>query len=156
MKRFFGFSAAFGMLIIALILAGCSKKQETPAPTAQSAQEALNMQEGQWEITTSFEVPGMPAGMAKPHTVVTCLDRKDYVPRETSKQTDCIMRDTKVEGNTVTWTVECKDSTARGRITYAGTTFDGIIDTATIQEGKEMTAKMTMRGKHLGPCPKTD
>jgi len=56
------------MLVFALVMAGCSKKQENPNPAAKSAQETLNMQEGQWEITTSFEMPGMPTGIAKPHT----------------------------------------------------------------------------------------
>jgi hypothetical protein len=111
------------------------------------------MQEGQWEITTSFEMPGMPASAAKSHTVTTCLSKQDYVPQNT-KQPDCTMQDTRVDGNTVTWAVVCKDSTAKGTITYAGSTFDGVIDTTMKESGKEMTAKMTMRGKHLGPCPK--
>jgi hypothetical protein len=146
--------AVLGTFIFAVVMAGCSQKQEAPAPAAKSSHEAPNMQEGQWEITTSFEMPGMPAGMAKPHTITTCLSRNDYVPKETKQQTDCTMQDTKVEGNTVTWSVVCKDSTARGRVTYAGSTYDGVIDTTMKKNGKEMTTKMTMRGKHLGPCPK--
>jgi hypothetical protein len=154
MKRCSGLIMAMGILVFALVMAGCSQKQEAPAPAAKSAQGPLNMQEGQWEITTSFEMPGMPAGMAKPHIVTTCLSRKDYVPQDTKQQTDCTMKDTKVEGNTVTWSVVCKDSTARGRVTYAGTTYDGVVDTTMKQDGKEMTTKMTMKGKYLGPCPK--
>ena len=153
MKRCLSLLMAMGMLVFALVMAGCSKKQETPTPAAKSAQETLNMQEGQWEITTSFEIPGMPASMAKPHTFTTCLSQKDYVPKDTG-QADCIMKDTKIDGNTVTWTVVCKDSTVKGKITYAGSTFDGLIDTTTEENGKEMTTKMTMRGKRLGPCPK--
>jgi len=141
------------VVVFALVMAGCSKKQETPTPASKSAQETLNMQEGQWEITTSFEMPGMPASMVKPHTFTTCLSQKDYVPKDT-EQTDCTMQDTKIEGSTVTWAVKCKDSTAKGKITYAGSTFDGVIDTTMKEKGKEMTAKMTMRGKYLGPCPK--
>jgi hypothetical protein len=112
MKRSLGLLMAIGILAFILVMAGCSQKQEAPAPAAKSAQEAPNMQEGQWEITTSFEMPGMPAGMAKPHTITTCLSRKDYVPQDKKQQTDCTMQDTKVEGNTVTWAVVCKDSTA--------------------------------------------
>lgn len=154
MKHFPSLLMAISMLVFALVIAGCSQKQETPAPAAKSAQETLNMKEGQWEITTSFEMPGMPAGMAKPHTVTTCLSQKDYVPKDTKQQTDCTMQDTKVEGNTVKWAVVCKNSTSKGNVTYAGTTFDGVIDSTIKENGKEMTTKMTMRGKHLGPCPK--
>ena len=153
MKRYSGFLAVVTVIVFALVIAGCSKKEETAAPTATPSQGALNMEEGQWEITTSFEMPGMPAGMAKPHTATVCLSKQDYVPKQ-PEQTDCTMQDTKVDGNTVSWSVICKDSTAKGRVTYAGSTFDGVIETVSKQEGQDMTAKMTMKGKRLGPCPK--
>jgi hypothetical protein len=154
MKRFLGLLMAMCILAFSLVTDGCSQKQETPAPVAKPSQAAPNIQEGQWEIITSFEMPGMPAGMAKPQAITTCLSRKDYVPQDKKQQTDCTMQDTKVDGNTVTWSVVCKDSTARGRVTYAGSTYDGVIDTTMEQDGKEMTSRMTMKGKYLGPCPK--
>jgi hypothetical protein len=113
----------------------------------------MNMQEGQWEITTSLEMAGMPPGMMKPQTFTTCLSQKDSVPKG-GEQTDCTVRDSKIEGNTVTWAVVCKDSTGKGRVTYAGNSFDGVMETTMKEGGKDMTAKMTMKGKHLGPCPK--
>jgi len=153
MKRSSGSLMAIAVIVFALVMAGCSKKEETAVPTAKPAQGTLNMEEGQWEITTSFEMPGMPAGMAKPHTATVCLSKKDYVPKQ-PEQTDCSMQDTKVDGNTVSWSVVCKDSTAKGRVTYAGSTFDGVIETTAKEGGKDMAARMTMKGKRLGPCPK--
>ena len=111
------------------------------------------MQDGLWEITTTVEMAGVPAGMIKPQTFTTCLSKSDYVPK-TPKETDCTIKDVKTEGNTVTWTVVCKDASMKGRITYAGTTYDGTMETSMKQEGKDMTVKTTMKGKHLGPCTK--
>ncbi|MDQ7787620.1 MAG: DUF3617 family protein [Thermodesulfovibrionales bacterium] len=153
MKRFSGFFMAIAVIVFALVMAGCSKKEEPATSVAKPAQGTLNMEEGQWEITTSFEMRGMPAGMAKPHTATVCLSKQDYVPKST-EQTDCTMQDTKVDGNTVSWSVVCRDSTSKGRVTYAGSTFDGLIETTTKDGGKDMTSRMTMNGKHLGPCPK--
>jgi hypothetical protein len=153
MKRYSGFFMAIAVIVFALVMAGCSKKEEPSAPAAKPAQGTLNMEEGQWEITTSFEIPGMPAGMAKPDTATVCLSKKDYVPKQ-PEQTDCSMQDTKVDGNTVSWSVVCKDSTAKGRVTYAGSTFDGVIETTAKEGGKDQAARMTMKGKRLGPCPK--
>jgi hypothetical protein len=89
----------------------------------------------------------------KPHTFTTCLNQKESVPKS-KEETDCTMKDIKTEGNTVIWTIVCKDSTSKGKITYAGKSYEGIMETTTKQEGKDMTIKMTMKGKYLGPCQK--
>ena len=147
MKRYTGFFMVLAMLACTLVMVGCEQK-----PKATTSSPALNMQDGLWEMTTTVEVPGMPAGMMKPHTYSTCLSQKDSIPKG-KDQTDCTMKDMKTEGNTVSWTVVCKEATSKGKITYAGTTFDGTIESTVKQEGKEMPVKMTMKGKHLGPCP---
>ena len=141
------------LLVLGLAMAGCSQKKEASAPAEKpaAAPKGVNMQEGKWEITNTFEMKGMPAGMSKPHTMTTCLSQKDYVPKDT-EQKDCTMKDLKVEGNTVNWEMLCKDSSGRGSVTYAGSTFDGVMETMMKEGGKEMNAKMTMKGKYLGPC----
>ena len=141
------------LLVLGLAMAGCSQKKEASAPAEKpaAAPKGVNMQEGKWEITNTFEMQGMPAGMAKPHTITTCLSQKDYVPKDT-EQKDCTMKDLKVEGNTVHWEMLCKNSSGKGMVTYAGSTFDGVMETMMKEGGKEMNAKMTMKGKYLGPC----
>jgi len=153
MKRAVGFFALVLVpVVFVLMAAGCSKKEEGGQPaTKPAASQAVNMQEGKWEITTTFDMEGMPAGMMKPQTFTTCLSQKDYVPKD-KEQKDCTMQDVKVDGNTVSWSVVCKDSSGKGRVTYAGSTFDGVIETVMKERGKEMNAKMTMKGKHIGPC----
>ena len=142
------------LLVSGLMIAGCGKKQEAPAPAEKpAAMKGVNMQEGKWEITSTFEMQGMPAGMKKPQTFTTCLKQNDYVPKDEG-QKDCSMKDVKVDGNTVTWEVVCKDSSGKGTVTYAGNTFDGVMETLMKEGGKDMTARMTMKGKHIGPCDK--
>ncbi len=149
MKRHAGFLLVSALMACLLILTGCEQKPKA----ASSTSPAINMQDGLWEITTTVEMAGVPAGMIKPQTFTTCLSKSDYVPK-TPKETDCTIKDVKTEGNTVTWTVVCKDASMKGRITYAGTTYDGTMETSMKQEGKDMTVKTTMKGKHLGPCTK--
>ncbi|GAB4484286.1 MAG: DUF3617 family protein [Thermodesulfovibrionales bacterium] len=140
------------LAVFVLTSAGCSKKEEGAKTDAKpSASSSVNMQEGKWEITSSFEMQGMPAGMMQPQTVTTCLNKTDYVPKG-EDQKDCTMKDVNVSGNTVTWSMVCKDSTAKGQVTYAGTTFDGMTEMVMKQDGKDQTMKMTMKGKHIGPC----
>jgi hypothetical protein len=151
------------LLVFGLAMIGCSQKKEASAPDEKkasapaekpaSATKGVNMQEGKWEITNTFEMKGMPAGMMKPHTMTACLSQKDYVPKEPQqKDNDCAMKDVKVDGNTVNWEVQCKNSSGKGTVTYAGSTFDGVMETMMKEGGKETNAKMTMKGKYLGPC----
>ncbi len=153
MKRCAGLLTVIVPVVFSLVIVGCSGKQESPAPSAKPSAKGVNMQEGQWEITTTFEMTGVPGGTMKPQTFTTCLSQKDYVPKG-GEQTDCSLQDSKVDGDTVTWSLVCKDSTAKGKVTYAGSTFDGVMETTMKEGGKDMTATMTMKGRHLGPCPK--
>jgi hypothetical protein len=153
MKHNSGLLLLLVLFLFNLTTAGCTQKQESSAPAEKSAtaMQGVNMQEGKWEITNTIEMEGMPAGMMKPNTFTTCLSQKDYVPKDTEQQ-DCTMKDVKVEGNTVIWEVTCKDSSGKGKVTYAGSTFEGVMETMMKEDGKEMLAKMTMKGRHIGPC----
>lgn len=154
MKRKTGLLMLLSLLVLGLVISGCSKKQETSAPAEKPvASQAVNMQDGKWEITSTLEMQGVPAGMMKPQTFTSCLSQKDYVPKGTG-QKDCEMKSSRVDGNTVSWEVVCKDSSGKGRITYAGSTFDGVMEMTMKEGGKDMNAKMTMKGKHIGPCDK--
>jgi len=154
-------SLAIVVLVSSLALAGCERKKEAtapaePAPEQKAAAPAVNMQDGEWEITMKVEMPkmpGMPAGAMKPHTVKTCLTKEDYVPKTNREQSDCKVENQKIDGNTVSWSVACKEATGTGTVTYSGDSMNGLIETATKIEGKEMKTKMIMSGKRLGPCP---
>ena len=154
MKRITGSLAVIVLAGLGLIMAGCSKKQEGSAPAEKpAAAKGVNMKEGKWEITSTVEMKGMPAGMMKPQTFTTCLKQTDYVPKN-ADQKDCTMKDVTVSGNTVTWEAVCKDSSGKGQITYAGDTYDGNMEMTMKEGGKDMNMKMTMKGKHIGPCDK--
>ena len=108
---------------------------------------APNMEDGLWEITTTVDMPGMPS---KSFTQTSCLTKEKAVPQ--TAESGCTIKDMKTQGNTVTWTVVCKEATSTGKITYAGTTMDGVIETMVKTGGQTMTMKSTMKGKRIGPC----
>ncbi len=158
MKKGVHFLAVAVVLASSLTIVGCSKKKETEAPTAPAAESkpasaSVNMNEGQWEITTTMDMPGMPAEAMKPHTVTTCLSKSDYVPKANPEKSDCKMVDQKIDGNTVSWKVVCKETSGKGTITYAGDSFSGLMESTMKQEGKEMTVNMKMDGKRIGAGP---
>jgi Protein of unknown function (DUF3617) len=121
---------------------------------------SAEVKEGQWEITTKVEMPGMPVAMPAT-TMKQCINKKDMVPKpqRQPKGQECTMKDQTVTGDTVTYTMECKSEKStvltNGKMTYKGDSFEGTSDT-TIQNKGQPGMKMTstMTGKYLGPCPK--
>jgi hypothetical protein len=110
---------------------------------------APNMEDGLWEITTAVDMPGMPS---KSFTQTSCLTKEKAVPQ--TSESGCTIKDVKTQGNTVTWTVVCREgmSTSKGKVTYAGTTMEGAIETTVKTNEQTMTMKSTMKGKRIGPC----
>ncbi len=116
----------------------------------------MNMKDGMWEISMKTEMPGMPAAMP-PVKFTQCLTKKDLVPQRKEKNENCKLLNTKIDGSTVTWAVQCqtKDGTidGTGKITYTGGGFDGVTKMVmnTKDHGKmEMTSNMS--GRRIGEC----
>jgi hypothetical protein len=105
---------------------------------------------GKWQISVQMEMPGMPFKMppVKMNHCITQDDAKSAVPQDQNK--DCKMADYDLDGNTITWTVECPKQklTGKGRITYDGDTMEG--EMRLNADGQEMTTKYA--GKRLGEC----
>ena len=112
-----------------------------------------NMQEGEWEITTKMEMPGLPMNMP-PTTHTQCLTKKDLVPQSSQPGQECKITQTKLTGDTVTWTMECRgpggDMEGTGKVTYKGNSFKGTIKMTIAQSNMEMT--MHMSGHRIGDC----
>ncbi len=135
------------LFAVLLLCAGASFCFAGPEP---------NMQEGLWEITSSIEMPGMPAMAPMKHT--QCLTKKDLVPQSQEKSQDCKITQTGMSGNTVTWTMKCSGEEGAmegtGKITYSGDTFQGTM-TMNIQnpgQGGKMQMIQRMTGRRIGNC----
>lgn len=112
---------------------------------------AQNMKEGLWEITMTMEVPGMPMKMP-PQTYTHCLTKKDMVPQKEEPKQECKMIKHDAKRDTVTWVIECKTkegtAVSNGRVTYKGTSFEGVIKVK--HAGMEVT--QNLKGKWIGQC----
>ena len=110
-----------------------------------------DVQEGSWEITVVSEMNGM-ALPAQKHT--QCLKSDALVPTDPQMPQNCVIKDQRVSGTTVNWTMECSTAGAKtvstGSITYEGESFSGTMDVAI--SGTDMKVVNTMSGRRLGPC----
>lgn len=117
-----------------------------------------NMQPGQWEITTTIEMPGMPMKMP-PMTTTQCLTKDNLVPKQPSRpgvNQPCEITNSGVNGDTVSWNMRCADegkTEGHGEITYHGDTFEGVIKMISGISGKgRMQMTLHMKGKRIGEC----
>jgi len=121
-----------------------------------------DFKQGEWSVSYTMEVQGMPFPMP-PITAkkVMCLDKDNYVPDNSQQGQDCKVSDQKVNGNTVTWTMNCRAQErtieGHGKITYKGDKYDGVMDAKLISadgQGPAVGYKYAMHGQRQGACSK--
>ncbi len=114
---------------------------------------AGEMREGQWELTSTVEMPGMPMKMA-PQVVKHCYTRDDVKDqkRVIAREKDCRVEDFKSSGNKVSWKMVC---TGKNKGTFSGeTVFSGDSYVSNMKMKAEgQTMNMKVKGKRLGNCP---
>jgi hypothetical protein len=120
------------------------------------ATAAPNLKDGMWEITGKMEMPGMP--MAIPPTTHTqCLSSKDVVPQKLEKNQDCKITSLKTEGDSVSWSMQCRNKEAAmdstGKVTYKSDSMNGSM-TMNIKESAQGAMQVTYRmsGRRIGDC----
>ena len=110
---------------------------------------------GKWQIKMEMEIPGMPVKMP-PITTEICLTEEDLrdpqkaVPNDPKSK--CTIGDYKVDGKTVTWSMDCpkQNMKGNGEIKYTDDSYSGW--TKMLVGEQEMKTKYT--GKWLGACKK--
>ncbi|HEV7242596.1 MAG TPA: DUF3617 domain-containing protein [Thermoanaerobaculia bacterium] len=110
---------------------------------------------GKWQIKTQMEMPGMPVKIP-PVSFEVCVTEEDLKDPKKAVPSDpkskCDVSDYKIDGNTVTWTINCpkQDTKGTGVITFTENSYTGKMD-MTVGE-QEMQMKYS--GKWLGECTK--
>jgi hypothetical protein len=136
---------------------------------ALPALAAPAMQPGLWEIATTTRMeglPGIPAGATPPAQEMkntqcykaeqtTDASKMMVPPADTSRS--CKSVDPKIDGNTVSWKMECggdAPSISEGKNTFAGDSYTGEMKVTQLGgQAKGMTINMTFAGHRLGDCP---
>ncbi len=134
----------------------------TAAVFAQSGRR-----DGKWEVTTTMEMAGMPAGRGTPAMTSTqCITKEQaddpqkfamQPPQRGGQQSDCKVSDFKSTGNKVTYTIKCttpQEVNASGELIYGENTYEGTMKMmmAMGRGGQQMEMTMKSSGKRIGDC----
>jgi hypothetical protein len=115
---------------------------------------ADTMREGNWEMVTTMEMPGMPMMKMPPTRVEHCFTKDDVKDQKKTISTDknCTITDLKQSGNKVSWKMKCTGKNAgvfSGETIYKGDAYDSTMK----METKDQTMNMKVKAKRLGACP---
>lgn len=145
---------------LALAAAGCDRS--APGGKADSVPQAsaINMQAGDWEITTLTKISsaGMPE-QTIPFGMTICVTKEDIsnntvVPQEAG----CKVLSQKMTSNAYVAEFRCEDlqggvSEGKQEITYGGTTYSGTsVASTTHKDGQKSQLTTSYSGRRLGDC----
>jgi hypothetical protein len=171
---------SIALLTGAVMLAGCNKKpadvslkDASVEKVANTAQNAVKMQPGQWEMSFAIdkmEIPGMPAGAnapkAEPTKATTCV-----TPEQAAKPAgdmfagkgagDCKFDTFTMDGGKMNAAMTCKLPNNQGESktnmtgSYSSTSFSNeVTSTVNMPNGQKVTIHATSAGKRIGECAK--
>ncbi|MFO7686413.1 MAG: DUF3617 family protein [Desulfobacterales bacterium] len=109
------------------------------------------MNPGNWEITTTTEMAGMPP-QTLTHT--QCITNEDLVPMSGDANQECQVTDVQMNGNTVSWKITCGGQgggmSGTGQVTYEGDRMHGTMQMTIAGYGTQV--KNTLSGRRVGDC----
>ncbi len=118
-----------------------------------SAGSGPDIHEGEWKITVSFDLPGLPMKMP-PNTYTQCIRKDQPVPKSEKPNQTCEIKDIRTQGDTVTWAVDCTNRggkmTGKGKITYKDDKMEGRMTMKMEGQGVDMVSHY--QGVRIGDC----
>jgi hypothetical protein len=153
------------MRVLKVGIAACAAAAVSVSLLAQGPRR-----DGNWEVTMTMEMAGMPQGMSMPPIKTTqCItpeeakDPAKTVPQRpagrggAANPDDCKVSDYKQDGNKISWAMKCEGAqpmAGTGEFIYTGDTYTGTMKMDMARGGQPMAVTMKYNGKRLGDCTK--
>lgn len=128
-------------------------------PALATADPALQLQEGQWEISSQTDALGT-SGSA-PLTTQACYSKEDIANRKAAIPGDeqCEVADYQTAGRVATWQINCRgpgEIVGNGSLSFdSATAYHGEIELRVSMPGQaEQRLTTRYRARRLGDCPR--
>ena len=115
-----------------------------------------DIEPGNWEMTVSTSVEGMPGGMA-PVTQARCLTREDArdPTRLIGTSAGCEFSNRRDTGSEITFNVACTGQvpmSGSGAVRYTAQAVDGTLELTADMGNQRLVTRSRLTGKRLGDC----
>ena len=115
-----------------------------------------DVQEGNWQLTVTASVEGMPGGVA-PITQTRCITREDA--RDPSRLigagAGCQFSNKRDTGSEITFDVVCTGQvpmSGSGAVRYTSQSFDGTLQITADMGNQKLVTRSLVVGRRLGAC----
>ncbi len=115
---------------------------------------AADFKKGQWEMTYTTTMEGMPIAMPIPvRTEQQCIDKDEFIP-ESGEDGNCSHSSKRASANKIEWNIDCSDNSmvGKGVMEFSGETMDGNMEMKMEMMGQKISMKVVIEGKYLGAC----
>ncbi len=115
---------------------------------------AADIKKGNWEMTYTTTMEGMPMAIDIPtKTVAQCIDSDEFVP-ESSEDGDCTHSSRRASEDKIEWNISCASNNmmGKGEMVFAGTTMKGSMEMKVDMLGQKIETKVDIEGKYIGKC----
>ncbi len=131
------------------------------AMAAEQSSPNVNVVEGYWDTLVNVHVEGgaFPVPAIKSSK---CITRDDLIPTTTDSRMNCRIVDKAIDGDDVSWRLQCSDDKAvmegTGKITYRGESYNGEMNLTLSQANGNRSVRMRyfMRGSRARSCEAAD
>ena len=117
---------------------------------------SADVQEGNWQLTVTASVEGMPGGVA-PITQTRCITREDA--RDPSRLigagAGCQFSNKRDTGSEITFDVVCTGQvpmSGSGAVRYTSQSFDGTLQITADMGNQKLVTRSLVVGRRLGAC----
>jgi hypothetical protein len=125
--------------------------------TSVSFAEGVAVEPGKWEMTMTMEMSMLPAPQTR--TSTECIEQDELSPEDFNMDEDspCNISDMVIDGNTVSWAINCPgptggEMTGSWSFTSHGDSITGEGSMTAEMAGQSMEFKMNWGGKRVGDC----
>ncbi len=122
--------------------------------SSATALRAADFKKGNWEMTYTTTMEGMPMEMDIPvKTKQECIDSDDFIP-ESGDDGECTHSSKKTSSNKMEWNIRCKNDamTGKGEMEFSGNTMKGNMEMKMDMMGQKMNINVVIEGKYIGAC----
>lgn len=122
---------------------------------AAAAPAFADVEPGNWELTVTTEIDGMPGGMA-PVTRSRCISPAEARdPSRLLGGAECEFSNRRDSGSEITFDVSCSGALpmrGSGSVRYSPQSIDGSLDISADSSGQKIVTRSRIAGRRLGAC----
>lgn len=121
---------------------------------AMASLNAADIKKGNWEMTYTTTMTGMPMAIEIPvKTKAQCIDSDEFIP-ESGEDGECSHSSRRASSSKIEWDISCTSNGMKGHgeMEFNKTAMNGHMEMSMDLMGQKMAMDIVITGKYVGAC----